>query len=99
VTHTPLTDQQLDEIAGRAAGLYEYATGLDTAWQQEADQLSGTDVPALLAEIRQLHNNPPMRCISCDTPVGWIDAPTGGWWAHAQHPADGHDADPKPASR
>ena len=51
---TPLTDHQLDEIAGRAAGLYEYATGLDTAWQDEADQLAGTDVPALLADLRRL---------------------------------------------
>lgn len=51
---TPLTDSKLDEIAGRAAGLYEYATGLDAVWQAEADQLAGTDVPALLAEIRRL---------------------------------------------
>lgn len=50
----PLTDTQLYEIAGRAAGLYEYATGLDDAWQDEADQLTGTDVPALLAEVRRL---------------------------------------------
>jgi uncharacterized protein with von Willebrand factor type A (vWA) domain len=49
-----LTDEQLDEIAARAAGLYEYATGLDAAWQDEADQLAGKDVPALLAEIRRL---------------------------------------------
>jgi hypothetical protein len=49
-----LTTQQLDEIAARAAGLYEYATGLDAAWQDEADQLAGKDVPALLAEIRRL---------------------------------------------
>src|SRR5438874_6405881 len=44
----------LDDIAARAAGLYEYATGLDEAWQAEADQLAGTDVPALLAEVRRL---------------------------------------------
>jgi hypothetical protein len=51
-----LTTQQLDEIAARAAGLYEYATGLDAAWQDEADQLSGTDVPALLAAVRRLRD-------------------------------------------
>lgn len=51
---TPLTEQQLDEIEARASGLYEYATGLDDAWQVEADQLAGTDVPALLAEVRRL---------------------------------------------
>ncbi|MEJ8671905.1 hypothetical protein WKI71_36735 [Streptomyces sp. MS1.AVA.1] len=49
-----LTSLDLDEIAGRAAGLYEYATGLDDAWQDEADQLTGTDVPALVAEVRRL---------------------------------------------
>ncbi|WP_406156917.1 hypothetical protein [Streptomyces canus] len=52
MTTTPL---DLDEIAARAAGLYEYATGLDKAWQDEADQLAGTDVPALLAYVRSLH--------------------------------------------
>jgi hypothetical protein len=50
-TRQPL---DLDEIAARAAGLYEYATGLDDAWQAEADQLAGTDVPALLAEVHRL---------------------------------------------
>ncbi|MGA5208990.1 hypothetical protein ACPCSB_04690 [Streptomyces pseudogriseolus] len=48
---------ELDHTAcqtARAAGLYEYATGLDAAWQDEADQLAGKDVPALLTEIRRL---------------------------------------------
>ncbi|GHH30060.1 hypothetical protein [Streptomyces rubradiris] len=44
----------LDEIEARAAGLYEYATGLDAAWQDEADILAGTDVPQMAAEIRRL---------------------------------------------
>lgn len=43
----------LDAIEARAAGLYEYATGLDAAWQDEADQLAGTDVPAMAEEIRR----------------------------------------------
>jgi hypothetical protein len=46
----------LDAIEARAGGLYEYATGLDTAWQEEADRLAGTDVPALVAEIRRLRD-------------------------------------------
>ena len=50
----PLTDQQYDEIDARAAHLYEYATGLDDEAQAEADQLTGTDVPALLADNRRL---------------------------------------------
>lgn len=33
-------------------------------------------------------------CFACKGVVGWIDSPTGGWWAHEQHPADGHDAGP-----
>lgn len=44
-----ITDVQLDEIDTRAAHLFEYVT-LPT----EADQLAGVDVPALLAEVRQL---------------------------------------------
>lgn len=44
-----LTPDQLAEIEGRAACLYEYVDLPD-----EADVLSGTDVPALLAEVRQL---------------------------------------------
>lgn len=43
-------------------------------------------------------DNRRMQCATCETPVGWIDCPTGGWWAHATHPADGHDAQPMPAS-
>lgn len=31
-------------------------------------------------------------CTACGQPCGWIDCPTGGWWAHQIHPADGHDA-------
>jgi len=45
----PLTDQQLDEIDARAAHLFEYVT-----MPTEADQLTGEDVPALLAEVRRL---------------------------------------------
>ena len=80
------TNQQLDEIAARAAGLYEYATGLDKAWQDEADQLAGTDVPVLLAEVRRLRDelaeekathDPRLRCLILkaapdkDLYIGW----------------------------
>jgi hypothetical protein len=37
-------------------------------------------------------------CGICKGAVGWIDCPTGGWWAHAEHPADGHDAQPVAAN-
>lgn len=50
---TGLTDHQLDEIATRAASLYEYATLDDAPFQADADQLTGTDVPALIADLRR----------------------------------------------
>ncbi|MER5482962.1 hypothetical protein ABT024_07060 [Streptomyces sp. NPDC002812] len=34
-------------------------------------------------------------CRHCGAPAEWIDCPhAGGWWAHEQHPTDGHDAEP-----
>lgn len=31
-------------------------------------------------------------CGVCGHAVGWINSPTGGWWAHEVHPSDDHDA-------
>lgn len=53
MTTAPLTEQQLDEITARAAHLHEYATLTDGPLQADADQLTGEDVPALLAELRR----------------------------------------------
>ena len=50
MTTTPPLD--LDEIAARAAALYEYATVTDQEGQDALDELTDTDVPALLAELR-----------------------------------------------
>ena len=50
---TPPTEQQLDEIETRAAHLHEYALLDDEPMQADADQLTGTDVPLLLAEVRR----------------------------------------------
>lgn len=33
-------------------------------------------------------------CTTCQGVIGWVSCPTGGWWAHEQHPADDHDAQP-----
>jgi len=52
----PLTEQQLDDIETRAAYLHEYATLTDVPLQADADQLTGEDVPALLAEVRRLRS-------------------------------------------
>jgi hypothetical protein len=31
-------------------------------------------------------------CVRCNGRIRWLDCPTGGWWAHEEHPADNHDA-------
>jgi len=49
-----LTEQRLADIETRAAHLHEYATLTDVPLQADADQMTGEDVPALLAEIRRL---------------------------------------------
>lgn len=36
--------------------------------------------------------NPQPVCETCSGPVDWIDSPSGAWWAHWNHPEDGHDA-------
>lgn len=48
---TPL---DLDAIETRAASLHEYAILTDQPFQAEADQLTGTDVPALIETVRRL---------------------------------------------
>ena len=32
-------------------------------------------------------------CSKCFGPIRYNDAPTGGWWSHAEHPHDNHDAE------
>lgn len=32
-------------------------------------------------------------CNKCQGPMRWNDAPTGGWFSHAEHPYDNHDAE------
>ena len=32
-------------------------------------------------------------CLNCQGRIGWVECPTGGWWAHKDHPEDGHDAE------
>lgn len=48
--NAPMTPIELDEIASRAAHLYEYAPSVEG----ELETLAGTDVPALLAEVTRL---------------------------------------------
>lgn len=46
----PLAGERLDEIAARAAALYEYGKPDDAAWEV----LAGDDMPALVADLRLL---------------------------------------------
>ncbi|MFD5709525.1 hypothetical protein ACFWHW_03870 [Streptomyces pharetrae] len=46
-------DLDLAEIATRATHLYEYATTTVPDVQDDFDHLAGTDVPALIAELRR----------------------------------------------
>lgn len=48
----------------------------------------GVDVP--------VHQEPVPRntCGVCGGGTWYQDCPTGGWWVHDSHPADGHDATP-----
>lgn len=32
------------------------------------------------------------ECVVCAEAIWWQSCPTGGWWVHERHPADGHDA-------
>jgi hypothetical protein len=50
MTTTPPLD--LDEIAARAAALYEYATVTSEEGQDALNELTDTDVPALLAALQ-----------------------------------------------
>lgn len=56
MTHTLLTEQQLDEIAARAAHLHEYVAVDVEGAQPDFDKLTGEDAPALLAEVRRLRD-------------------------------------------
>lgn len=38
-------------------------------------------------------------CGDCGGVIHWIESPTGGWWAHEEHPEDEHDAWPVPLTR
>ena len=57
MTNTPLTAEEIEDITTRAATLHEYATLTDSPLQADADELFGTDVPALLAEIERMRTD------------------------------------------
>jgi hypothetical protein len=37
-------------------------------------------------------------CGVCGGRIEYYDSPSGSWWAHSEHPADGHDALPQEGS-
>lgn len=59
--------------------------------------LRGLRMPPFVgAEVTRWGNGNPYyaACTDCGGSIHWLDAPTGGWWAHDRHPDDGHDAVP-----
>lgn len=81
-------DTETDPVADIRAN---YQASALKYWHRVAgtDQLLA-EIDRLNARVRELQTT----CAVCDGPVGYIDCPTGGWWAHAEHPDDHHDADP-----
>lgn len=74
---------------------YEVRDNLDTGLAQLAE-VRLTNARAALAG-GALPAEPELeQCATCGGAIGWIDCPTGGWWAHEHHPEDDHDADPAP---
>jgi hypothetical protein len=71
---SPLTSLDLDEIETRAAALYEYATVTDDEGQAAQNQLTDTDVPALVAEVRRLRD----RVAELESPVEAKPSPAPG---------------------
>lgn len=62
-------------------------------------------MPELIAEVKRLQgqldglNDEDFGLVktyrstcSCGASVQWQSCPTGGWWRHDEHPADGHKA-------
>ncbi|MGY5048261.1 hypothetical protein ACWDE0_21915 [Streptomyces sp. 900105755] len=65
------TDLDLDTIEARAAHLYEHATTTVPDVQDDFDRLAGTDVPALVAEVRRLRAAmEQIRHLHKDSPMG-----------------------------
>lgn len=90
---TPLTTDQLDDIETRTATLWEYATLTDGPLQADANQLTGEDVPALLAEVRRLRaenaateQQPP----SDDHAALYVDQDGDPWAEYLTSPRSGH---------
>jgi hypothetical protein len=64
---------------------FTWASVLDAESNDEGGTVTTPDMP----DIGSV-------CVVCGGLIGWINCPTGGWWAHVQHPADNHDAIPFP---
>lgn len=70
--------------------------------EDEGFQPWGDDDDGITENFTNLINSDPemfamladcaLKCQQCKGAVEWIDSPTGGWWAHAVHPQDGHVA-------
>lgn len=62
---------------------------------REVEQAVGPErVEQARADLRGHLDRYYRHCVVCGGSIHWLDAPTGGWWAHDRHPDDGHDAAP-----
>lgn len=77
---SPITDQQLDEIQARAAGMFAHADLGDEDHQREAERLTGTDVPLLLADLRRARD----RVAELEVGLNDLAALVSQWYSRAE---------------
>lgn len=89
------------ELRRQIRGAISKANGYDVEWLEPYDYQDETSAVLLLFDSHiQAAEERGRRealesfiCGVCGHRVGWIDCPTGGWWAHEVHPDDDHDAE------
>lgn len=77
-----------DDEATVEATLVEQRTVFRQEWRPVGSPVCDDEVQTDLDTIIRSG----LQCAVCQESVGYVDAPTGGWWAHCAHPEDGHDA-------
>lgn len=101
--NAPLSKQQLAATAARAeASAAGYRRAIEVMRAEHLPMsVELLEAQADLDALDAADGSPVayvMACAQCEGPLGWITCPTGGWWSHREHPADGHDAEPIPAA-
>jgi hypothetical protein len=101
------TDPDGDRLLISTALFDDGTPGIYFRTDPKGSGLPLTDLDRLLAQLQmiagasrdeaagvQAEEHPEATCQHCSGAIEWVDCPTGGWWAHAVHPADHHDAIP-----